>query len=247
MPRGEPPHTHHLAEAGARGPPGQGGRLGRLRRLAARPCPIAAQPSGVGPQGEGDRDARRAGGRQAPCSHPSPMTLVGPLLPALGQRVLAGRMLARRQQGGAVTRQRQAAAEEVPGRPPLRGRAIGLREQAPPEQHGAGLGGALVVWGRAPLARLPLQGGAQDNRPPCLGPQVGAPVPGKETGDGDDQSLARGREGLEKRLRRGWPVPMEPARTVRVEATGGPGPGRQVEATGKWVWLGGEAQAVSSS
>src|ERR671923_252718 len=62
-----------------------------------------------------------------------------------------------------------------------------------------------------------------------------------------DQLLPIGRDGLEKRLRAGWHVPMQQNRAVLVEDTGVHGPGMQIDATVKWVLVGGKAHEVSAS
>ena len=142
--------THNLADAGDGWSPVKGGGLVRLGRLDERQFHSAAQPIVAVNQGEGDRDALRDGRRKELFRHAVPMALVGQLFPDLGPSVLAVRMLDRRKQCGALTRQRQAVSEEVPGRPHRRGRARGLREHAPTEQPGDVLGVDLVVFGLPP-------------------------------------------------------------------------------------------------
>jgi hypothetical protein len=65
--------------------------------------------------------------------------------------------------------------------------------------------------------------------------------------DGHDHLFPVGRDGVEKRLRTGFHVPVQHDLTVLVEDADIHGPGVQVDATVKLMWLGVEAYEVSSS
>jgi hypothetical protein len=238
--------TQNRADAGDGWPPVKGVGIVLLRRLDDRQCNIAEQPIVVVNQGEVDLDTLLDCGIKAPLSHAVPIALVGQLLPHLGQVVLAVRLLDVGKEFGALTRQRQATSEEVPGRPHLRWINLGLRAHAPTEQHGAFLGVDRVVFGLAPMERFHRQGVAQDKRQPFLCTQVGEPVPRQETCDGADHMVPRGRDGLEQGVGTGWYIPVQYNLAILTQATDVHGAGMQVDATVKWMLVGGASPEVSS-
>jgi hypothetical protein len=80
-----------------------------------------------------------------------------------------------------------------------------------------------------------------------VGTEVGKPVPREEAFDADDEIVAIGRNRLEKRPRCRLPLPVPNELAVLVQDTEGHGPGVQVDATLKLVWLDVEAPEVASS
>ena len=125
---------------------------------------------------------------------------------------------------------------------------VGLREHAAAEQDGDLVGVDLVVFGLAAVDGLHVEGVAQDEGDAFLGAEVGEPVPGEHALDGDDESVAIGRNGLEKRSP-GWLAccgaagsrrPGSRMQTIH-------GPGVQVDAAVELVLLGVESPEVSSS
>ena len=77
--------------------------------------------------------------------------------------------------------------------------------------------------------------------------QVGQPVPSEETCNRHHQAVTRGRNGLEKRLRSGFPVAVHQDVPGIVHDTDVHAPGMQVDPAVKWVLRGVESPEVSSS
>jgi hypothetical protein len=94
---------------------------------------------------------------------------------------------------------------------------------------------------------LHVEGMPEDEGNPFLRAEVGEPLPGEHAFNGDDNVGPIGRNALEKRLRAGFHVPMQHDLTVLVEDADVHGPGVQVDATVKLMWLGVESHEVSSS
>ena len=137
--------------------------------------------------------------------------------------------------------------EQVTGRPHLGGIDVGLREHAAAQQHGNLLGIDLVVFGLAAVDGFHIEGMAEDKGNAFLGTEVGEPVPGEDTFDGDDQIVPIGRNGLEKRFWAGFHVPVQQDLAVLVQDTDVHGAGMQVDAAVKLVLFGVESHEVSSS
>jgi hypothetical protein len=239
--------TPHLADTGDGLPPVQGLGLVLLRRVDDGQFHIAEQPIVAVNQGEVDLDALLDGGLKEPFRHAVPIALVGQLFPDLGQMVLTIRSLDVCKQFGALTRQMQAASEEIPGRPHRCWIDLGLREHAPTKPHRDFLGVDLVVFGLTPRNRFHLQGVAQDNRQPCLCTQVGEPVPGQDTFDGDDQILTLGGHSLAEHLRTGLHVAMEQDLPVLTQDTHVHAARMEIDPTRRFVLCGIKSHEVSSS
>jgi hypothetical protein len=157
------------------------------------------------------------------------------------------RVLALRQERGAVARPGQPASEEVPCRAHGSGRALGWREHAPAQEDGDFLGVHRVVFGLAPVAGVHREGGAKHEGEALAGPQGRAPVPGQAPRDSDDEFVPRGGKRLEQGLRAGFhgAVPQDlPGLGQEAERHGA---GMQIDATGRLVLLGGASPAVSAS
>jgi hypothetical protein len=105
----------------------------------------------------------------------------------------------------------------------------------------------LVVFGLAAMDRFHIECVPEDKRDPFLSTEVSEPVPGEDAFDGHDHLFPVGRDGLEKRLRTGFHVPVPQDLTVLVEDADVHGPGVPVDATVKLMWLGVEPHEVSSS
>jgi hypothetical protein len=80
-----------------------------------------------------------------------------------------------------------------------------------------------------------------------LDTEIGQPLPGKETFDRHDKTVAGGGNRLEKRFRGRLHMLVQHDVPVVVHDTDGQTPGMQGDPTVKWVVLGGEAHEVSSS
>jgi len=107
-------------------------------------------------------------------------------------------MLAMCEEGRALARQRQTAAEQRTGGAPRGGRAIGVGPPPTPPPHGDVLGLALVVFGVTAMAGLHGEGLPEDAGQALVGTQVSPPVPGEETCDTAEHVLPGGHEGVEK-------------------------------------------------
>ena len=152
-----------------------------------------------------------------------------------------------RQECGALARQREAAPQERPSRPPRSGVDLGRWEQAAAEQDGAFAGSHPVVWRLAARDGLQRQGMAEDNRPSCVGPQVSEPGPRNETRHGDHESLPLGGHRLQKRLWACVPIAVDQNRASLVQETDVQGAGMQVDAAVQWMLWGVKAPEVAAS
>ena len=95
----------------------------------------------------------------------------------------------------------------------------------------------LVVFGLAPVNGFHVERMTQDEGDAFSSAEVGQPVPGEETFDGDDQILTIGRHGLEERFRGGFHVAVQQDLAILVQDTDVHAPGMQVDPAVKWVWL----------
>jgi len=186
------------ANPGDRGPPVQCLGIVVLRRVDEGSLQGVADLVVVTNEGEVSRNALWHGGIGTPFGDASPVCLLGQLLPNLGQIVLAGGMLDRREHRGPCACAMHAAPQQVAGRPHRGGRDVGVWEQATAEQHGDFLRVNPVIFGRAALDGLHRQRVSEDKRQAFAGPQIGQPVPGEHTVDTDDPILPVRRDGLAK-------------------------------------------------
>ena len=164
-----------------------------------------------------------------------------------GQIVLAVGILHVGQEFGPFARQMHAAPQQVAGRPHLGRIDIGLREHTAAQQHGNLLGVDLVVFGLAAMDGFHIEGMTEDKGNPVLSTEIGKPVPGKDAFDADDESVAVGRDGLEKRLWGRGHVPVHQGFPSLVEDTEVHGAGVEIDTTVKMVLFGVESHEVSSS
>src|SRR6266850_3508139 len=91
------------------------------------------------------------------------------------------------------------------------------------------------------------EGMTQHEGNPLLSTEISQPVPGEETGDTDDDIVARGRDGLEKRFWGCWHVTVHQNLPRLVQDAEVHRTSVQVDATVKLVRLGVESHEVSSS
>jgi hypothetical protein len=115
------------------------------------------------------------------------------------------------------------------------------------EPHGHRVGVDRVVYGLAAMDRVHREHGPEANSAPFLSTQVREPGPGEEAFDGHDHLCPRGRDGLEKRLRTGVPVPVQHDRASRVQDTDVHAAGVTVNATIRLMLFGVKSPEVSSS
>jgi len=247
MHRVEQDHTHNLANAGNRVEPREALRIVRLCCLEDRQRDVAAQPLIVVKESAVDCDTFLHGRLREPLGYPSAVGFLRALFPDLRQVILAVGMPDLREPRGTFPRERHATPQESTRSAHLRRRDIRLRQQAATQQDGNLLGGDRVVCGLATMDRLHREGRAQDKRQPLLRPEIGEPIPREETCDGDDKPLALRSNGLEKGCGSCWHVAVQHDRAVLTQDTDVQGAGMQVDAAVKWMLLGVEAHAVSSS
>jgi hypothetical protein len=192
------------------------------------------------------REALWPGGVGKPLRHPLAVGLVRDCLAHLGEVGLTRGMVDVGQPCRPTAPKRHPAPQQVPGSAPVGGRDRGLREPPPSEEHGALRGVNLSVLSLAAMDRLQRQGMPEDAGNPLVSTEVRQPIPGAEACDTDDESLTRGRHGLEKRGRPGLHMPVDQALSSVVQDADRHGAGLQVEAAVTWVLCVGEAQEVSS-
>jgi hypothetical protein len=163
---------------------------------------------------------------------------VGDLFADLGQIVLAVGVVHVRQQLGAFMCQMHAATQEITGGAHLGGIDIRLREHTATEQGGNLLGIDFVIFGLTPMYGFHVEGVSEDKRDTCIGAQVGEPVPGEHTFDGDDDTVSIGCNGFEKGFRICLHVTVKQRLTGLVEDADVHGTGMQVDTAVKWVLRG---------
>jgi hypothetical protein len=201
----------------------------------------------VGDQRHGDRTAWLHGGIGHARGQPLPGRLGRELLAELGQVVWTLRVVPRGSAGGAWAPPRGAAAAEVTGGAPRRGRDRGLGAQATAAPDGHRVGLERIVCGVAAVAGPPREGLAQDTGEALWRPQVSQPIPGQPTLDRHDEALAVRGHGLEKGLRSGLQVAVQQDFSRVTHAAAVQAPSVQIKTTATSVWRGGAAPAVSAS
>jgi hypothetical protein len=140
-----------------------------------------------------------------------------------------------------------ASAQQVAGGAHLGGGDRGLGEHTAAQQHGDCVGVDRVVFGFAAMNGLHRQGMTKHKRDTVVRTEVSQPVPGKHAFGREDDLIAGGRDGLEKRLRGGWHVPVQQRFPGLVEDAQVHGAGVEIDTTVKRVLLGVESHEVSSS
>ena len=103
------------------------------------------------------------------------------------------------------------------------------------------------MFGFATVKGFHIKGMAQDEGNPFCSTEVGEPIPGEDTCNGDDQTVTLGGHGREKGVGRRFHMAVQQDGPFLVQDAHVPGAGVQIETTVKWVLRGGEAPEVSSS
>ena len=188
-----------------------------------------------GEKRQSDLEALLDGGIGAAFGNALTGGVVGQLCADRREVRLAMGLVDRRQERGPFVGPRPAAPHESTGGAPLGGRDRGLREPPATEQGGNLVGIELVMFGLPPRDGFHGEGMAEDTRDPCIGTEVGEPGPGAQTCDGDDETVSRRGNGLEKgfRIRRHGTVKQR--LTGLVEEADVHGTGRQVDTAGQGV------------
>jgi hypothetical protein len=157
------------------------------------------------------------------------------------------------QECAAFAGQRHPSTQQVAGRTPLGGIDRGLRKHPAAQPYGDFLGVDLLVFGLAAILALP-PGMAFMERAcprtkglPGSAQRSASQVPGKQAFGRQDELLAVGGNGLEKRLWGGGHVPVQQRCTRLVEEANVHGAGVESETTVTWVLCGVEPHKVSSS
>jgi hypothetical protein len=172
---------------------------------------------------------------------------IGDVLADLRPVRLARGLLAVRSECSACAHPGPAASEEIPRGPQRSGIDRRLREHTTPEQRGTLVRIDLVVCGFAAVNRPHLEGVPQHEGYTFVHTEIGEPIPGEETFDGDDQPLPLGSHGLEKGFRGRFHVAVHQEFPLATPEADRHGAGMQVDPTVKLVRRGVEAQAVSSA
>ena len=121
-----------------------------------------------------------------------------------------------------------------------------MGEHAPAPPGGNLVGIDLGVFGLAAMESLQDEGRPQDAGQALVRPEVGQPVPGKETLTGHDQAIPLGRHGLEQGGGSGLHMPMQQDFSVLADDADRHGAGMQVDPTVKLMLVGGASHEVSS-
>jgi hypothetical protein len=87
---------------------------------------------------------------------------------------------------------------------------------------------------------------SQDEGNALFGAEVGEPVPGEDTFDGDDEAVTIGSNGLEKGFGSGFHVAVQHDVTIVTQDTNVHRTGMSIDTAIKWVWMGVESHEVSS-
>jgi len=109
------------------------------------------------------------------------------------------------------------------------------------------LGIDLIVFGFAAVNGFHIEGMSQDKGNALVGTEIGQPVPGKQTLDGDNEALAVRREGLEQGGRSGLHGTVQQDFSSVIHDTDVHAPRMQINTTVKCVLVGVESPEVSSS
>jgi hypothetical protein len=104
----------------------------------------------------------------------------------------------------------------------------------------------LVVCGLAAVDRFHVEGVSKDKSHPCLGTEVGEPIPGKEACDGHNQTVPRGSASREEGFRGSLHSTVPQDFPVTVHDTDVHAPGMQSDTAVKWVWVRVQSPTVSS-
>jgi hypothetical protein len=132
----------------------------------------------VGPnQGQIDLDALLHRGLGKPLGNAGAVSFIDKLFPDLGQVGLTVGWLDRGESLCSFAPEVAPAPEEIPGRAHLGGVDLGLREQAPTQEHRDFLGIDSVVFGVAAMAGFHVEGMAEDEGKTLLRTQVSQPGP----------------------------------------------------------------------
>jgi len=208
---------------------------------------IAEELVVVAKQGEVHFDALVHGGLGTPLGHAVAGGLRGKFFPNRGPVVLTVGVLDVGQERGPFPREAQAAPEQIPGGAPLGRRHLGLGEHPATQEHRHLVRIDRVVLGLAAMDRLHREGMAEDKRDAFLGTEVGQPGPGEQAFDGDDERIARGRNGLEERVWVGLQMAVQDDLPLLVQDADVHGPSVHVNATVTLVRRGVASPEVSSS
>jgi hypothetical protein len=194
-------HAADCAHPGEGWPAGEGLGLVLLGRLHDGECASRHSLVTGADEGEVDLQALRDRRSGAPLRDAVPMRFGGELLAKSREGVWAVGMLDVGQPPGPLAHERQATSQEIARGPPRSGGDGGRREQAPTQQDGHVLRLDPVVCGLPPVHDFHVQRMAQHTRQACTCAESSEPVPGDEACDGDDDSVPRGCDDLEKGVR----------------------------------------------
>ncbi len=158
-----------------------------------------------------------------------------------GQGILAVGMVYVGEECAACACQGHASAQQVTGGAHRGGGDIGVGEHPAAQQHGDFVGVDLVVFGCAAMDGLHGKGMTKHKRDPVVSTEVCQPVPGKHACGREDDLIAGGSDGLEQRLRGGWPVTVQQRCPGLVEDAQVHGAGVEIDPTIKRVLLGVES------
>jgi hypothetical protein len=200
-----------------------------------------------GDEGQVDLDVLLPRGLVTACGDALTGGVVGNLFADRRQGILAIGLVDVRSAFSALAHQVHPASEQI-ARGPHGGRIdIGLREHTTPEPHGNLVRIDRVVCGVAAVNRPPGEGMTQPTGKTFVHAEIGAPIPGAQTLDGDHQTLPIGGDGLAKGFRRCFHMAVHQHCSIVAHETAIQGAGVQVETTVTLVLGGGEAPEVSSS
>jgi hypothetical protein len=202
----EPHQGHDLPHARDGAPPVEG--LGRMlcgalpdrQGQAAESLVVVGDPCSV------DCEALLHSWVGPPLGHAKAVGLVGDVLAARGQVILAVGLLDRRQELSPWPHQMDAAPPQVAGGPHLSRIDIGLGAHATAEPDGNCVRSDLLVCGVAAVHGFHGEGLPQGKGNTFLRPEVSQPIPGQQTLAGHDEPLAVRGDGLEKGFRSGFQV-----------------------------------------
>jgi hypothetical protein len=161
--------------------------------------------------------------------------------------ILAVGILNMRQECTAFAGQVQAPTQQVAGRAHLGWIDIGLREHTAAQQHSDLMGVDLVVFGLAAMDSFHREGMTEDKRNTVFSTEVHKPVPSKHAFGSEDDLIAVGGNGFEKRLWGGCHVTVQQRFASLVEDAHVHGAGVEIDTTVKRVLFRVKSHEVSSS
>jgi hypothetical protein len=174
------------------------------------------------------------------------MDLVGDLFTELGKVALAIGILDVGEKIGSFACEVVTTPEEIPCGAHGGGIDVSLGQHSGPKEPGDLTGIDSVVFDLGAVDRFHVEGMTEDEGDVFALTEIGKPIPGEHTLDGDDDVVAVGVDDLEERLGFGGQVPVSDDLAILIENTDVHRSRMEIDAAVEWVLLGIESHEASS-